>query len=112
MHARTVNKLEGNEGGKSSRHGPDGNEICPKEGGLYHLYGWANKGQERVLAAADRKRGQHEVTVLNSACVQAIGWAQKSRRMMSTCMLLNRGGAKCPFVVTMYLYCIYSIPGV
>ena len=33
----------------------DGKEICPKEGGLY---GWANKGQERVIAAADGKRGQ------------------------------------------------------
>ena len=76
----------------------DGKEICPKEGGLY---GWANKGQERVLAAADGKRGQHEVAVLNSACVQAIGWAQRSRRVMSTWMLLNRGGAKRPFVINL-----------
>ena len=73
------------------------------------MYGWANKRQERVLAVADRKRGQHEVTVLNSAWVQAIGWAQKSRRMMSTCMLLNRGGAKRLFMVTMYLYCTRSL---
>ena len=56
---------------------------------------------DRVLAAADGKRGQHEVTVLNSPCVQAIGWAQRSRRVMSTCMLLNRGGAKRPFVVNL-----------
>ena len=76
----------------------DGKEICPKEGGLY---GWANKGQERVLAAADIKRGQHEVTVPNSTCIQTIGWAQKSRRVMSTWMLLNRGGAKHPFMVNL-----------
>ena len=57
------------------------------------------EGQERVLAAADGKRGQHAVTVLNSACVEAIGWAQKSRCVVSTWVLLDRGGAKRLFVV-------------
>ena len=68
---------------------------------------WVGKSRSSSSRRWQVTRG---LTLPNSACVykQLVGHAQKSNRVMSTCMLLNTGGAKRP--LDLVACCIEGLP--